>query len=379
MKPEQVQNLKKLISQNSFTHNKDGVNKVGEIIMSMLSEVDLVWERTSNHTKGDMFFAKSKVWDNSKPAILLSGHLDTVFPENWEMHIDGDKFYAPGGMDMKAGDLVIVEVVKQLHEEGELTNIMLLFTPDEEDGMVHVNEQFKVYKQADYAMVFEEGSDTNGGGVKRNNRVLVTGRKALSFYEVTFEGVGGHHANVRNKNDRHGAVREMARMIIDLENLADYDKGTLVNVGVAHGGTAPNALAEKAMLKVDIRYGDKSEELRVTEDLRKVFEPIDKEIKITTNHFLYYPSFEKTYRNIEFANRVMKLGKNLGLNIKTEFRSSGSEANWISEGNPDCAILDGFGVVGAGDHSSNEYFLMSSFQDSVDLALATIKDIHNNL
>lgn len=373
MKPNLVQTLKKLVNENSHTHNKEGVNKVGRMFVDLLEEVDLEWQITPNHTKGDLFWGKSKNWDESKPVILLSGHLDTVFPKNWDIHVEGDRFYGPGTMDMKAGDLVIVEVLKELENQGKLENIMVLFTPDEEDGMAHLNDQYKIYKMADFVFVFEEGSRTIEGKLESKTRSVVYARKAVSFYEFVFKGVGGHHAKHTKKSQRHSAINEMARKVLELEKLANYEKGTLVNVGLVTGGTSPNSLAEECKVNVDIRYGSREEVERVEDDLKRLLKPVDPKVQILEDHYLFYPSMEATEKNKNFAEEVVKIGRNLGLDIIPEFRSSGSEANWISEANPDAVILDGFGVVGAGDHSSQEFFLMDSFQDSIDLTIKTIE------
>lgn len=377
MRADLVQVLQKLIKQNSFTHNPQGVNKCGEMIMDYVSNLPIDWERTSSDVKGDLFIGRSKNWNEVNPVILLSGHLDTVFKKNWDQKIVGDKFYGPGTLDMKAGVLVIMEVLRELEKNGNLENILVMLTPDEEDGMEHLSKQYQIYREADYALVFEEGARYDN--ISANVRDIVVERKAVSFYNVKFEGPGGHNAKMTKANERHSVINEMAKKILALESLANYEEGTVVNVGIVEGGTSPNAIAQNAMMRVDIRYGNKAEVERVQANLKSILKPEDSEVTVEADHTLFYPSFEFTEKNDKFADKVVKIGKELGLDINKKRRTSGSEANWISDANPNCAILDGFGVVGEGDHTNHEYFFMESFDHSVKLASRVIEEVKSEV
>jgi len=369
-----LQPLRMLVEQNSYTWNKEGVDAVGNLLMMLLDDEPLDWEVTEHKTKGNMVFARSKKFDPKKPTVLLSGHMDTVFPENWPMRTEGHKLYGPGTLDMKAGLLAIVETVKQLHQRNLLENIMLLLTPDEEDGMVHIKKQEEYYKQADFALVFEEGS-LDHAAPKAKERAVVVQRKALSFYDITFRAAGGHNAMLTKPKQRHSAIHEMSRMISDLQNLQDFEAGTLINIGTVEGGISPNSLAEHASMRIDIRFGSKQELARVEKALQKVFTAEDQEVTITVERTLHYPSFDPTEKTHAFADMVIETGKAHGLHLEKQFRSAGSEANWISFLNPDCAVIDGFGVVGTGDHSSKEYFYLDTLQDSITLSTDVVRQL----
>jgi acetylornithine deacetylase/succinyl-diaminopimelate desuccinylase-like protein len=265
-----------------------------------------------------------------------------------------------------------VELLKRLEKKDKLENIMILLTPDEEDGMHHLSKQIEYYSEADYALVFEEGS-WNHLDPKPEERAIVVQRKAVGFYEVEFKGVAGHNAKLSTKDERHSAILEMAEKIVGLEKIADYEKGTLVNTGIIESeNSAANMIADHAFIKVDIRYGNKEEVYRVESELKKLFSHSSRDVEIEAEQVLFYPSFDETEENNKFADIVIEQGKKLELNVRKQRRSSGSEANWIAYGNPDCAILDGFGVIGAGDHSEREFFYKESFEDAVKLSLNTV-------
>lgn len=375
MNDQQLNDLKSVIEINSFTHNKAGVDAVGRKFQELIGTTDFNWEITEHSEYGNLYFAASKKQDPNKPIVLLNGHLDTVFPENWPIKITQDKFYGPGGMDMKAGILVIIETIKKLQQSGHLTNILLLFTPDEEEGVTtHLKKQTEYYQRANYALVFEEGT-WDRKDLQAKQRAVVVKRKSVGSYTLTIKGPGGHHGFITDPKDRHSAINEFARIVIDLQQLADYETGTLVNVGTVQGGTAPNVLAENLSARIDIRFGNNDEVARVNTQLAQIMRSSDASIIVELEQKLFFPSLQSSDASLQWADRVIELGKKLGLDINKQFRSSGSEANWIATLSTHTKVLDGFGVVGAGDHSHNEFFLLESFQQSVDLATEVITDL----
>lgn len=378
MTSKQLEKLNRLVEINSYTQNKVGVNAVGEQMLEFLNPYGFNWKVHTDPKKGNLFVGKPAHWNESSPVILLNGHLDTVFPENWPVRIEGDKYIGPGGMDMKAGLVEILEVVERLHQSGCLQNIMLLFSPDEEDGFAHIEKQKEYYAQADYALVFEEGTrDSNNPNPKE--RALITSRKALNFFEVEFSGVAGHNAKLESARDRHSAIHEAAERVMELEALNNYEAGTLINVGLISGGTSANAIAAKASLKVDVRYGNSKEYERVKPLVEAVLRrESTRGVQVSFEEVLGYPAFDKNPRTEALAKTVQNLGQELELDITLQDRSSGSEANSIATYNPNCTVLDGFGVVGAGDHSEEEFFFLSSFEPGVNLALRTIEHIQNS-
>lgn len=367
----QIENLKKLIEINSFTRNIDGVNAVGEFIQELLKNIPLEWEKTERFGKGDLLVAKTIDMDDSKPKILLSCHLDTIFKKNWEIRIEGDKFYGPGAINNKTSALLIVEAIKDLHKKKLLKNLIIMFGPDEEEGMGHLHKQEEYYKNVDYAMVYEDSEfdlkDTNP-----KERAIVTQRRAMSFFDINLSGPGGHNARLTEAKDRHSTIFEACKIVMKLENLTDFDRHTYINVGTFHSGFIANAVPDDTTMRVDIRYGDRHEIDKVRVKLFGILKSSDPEIKLNYKETLFYPSFDTTEKVDKFADLVIEEGEKIGLNIQKQVRSGTSNANFISAANIECSILDGFGVAGGGDHSRNEFFFIESFQQSVDLSTNVI-------
>ena len=89
---------------------------------------------------GDSLRARFPHPDFGKPGILIYGHMDTVHHigtlDVLQFKLDGDLCYGPGIMDMKGGNYVSVEALRQLIMAGLQSPlpVTILFTPDEEVG-----------------------------------------------------------------------------------------------------------------------------------------------------------------------------------------------------------------------------------------------------
>ena len=84
--------------------------------------------------------------DAGKPGILVSGHLDTVHPvgtlEKLPFRVEENRCYGPGILDMKGGNYLTVEALRQIGRAGLETPlpVTVLLTPDEEVGTPSTRE-----------------------------------------------------------------------------------------------------------------------------------------------------------------------------------------------------------------------------------------------
>src|ERR1700739_1682692 len=72
------------------------------------------------------------------PGILVMGHLDTVHPIGAKLPFrrEGNKAWGPGILDMKGGNYLSLEAIRQIQRAGLRTRlpVTVLFTSDEEVG-----------------------------------------------------------------------------------------------------------------------------------------------------------------------------------------------------------------------------------------------------
>ena len=204
------------------------------------------------------------------PKLLVSAHLDTVFPSGTDVKIkerDG-KLYAPGISDDTRGLAVLLSWLKVLNDNKIQTEGDLVFAGNvgEEElgnlrGMKHI---FAEHKDIDGMVGLEPLPD---GGVL----VLGTGSHR---YEVTFKGPGGHSyaAFGQVPSAIHGMGRAIAK-IADIQTPAKPK--TTFTVGTVGGGTSVNTIAPDARMAVDIR-SDEMAPLLETE--KKILAAIDEAV-----------------------------------------------------------------------------------------------------
>uniref|UniRef100_UPI0030C8979D M20/M25/M40 family metallo-hydrolase n=1 Tax=Enterococcus faecium TaxID=1352 RepID=UPI0030C8979D len=95
--------LKKFVETESFSHDKEGINKLIGILKRTFEvfsvEIEEVEEQeVGNHLK--------IVWGEGPRQITILSHLDTVYPrgtlESMPFRFEEGKVYGPGVYDMKA-------------------------------------------------------------------------------------------------------------------------------------------------------------------------------------------------------------------------------------------------------------------------------------
>ena len=125
-----------------------------------------------------------------EPGILIAGHLDTVHPvgtlEKLAWRREGNKCYGPGIFDMKGGNYLSLEAIRQLARAAFTTPlpITVLFTPDEEVGTPSTRDIIEAEAARNkYVLVPEPGRANNG---------VVTGRYAIARFNLEAIGKPSH-------------------------------------------------------------------------------------------------------------------------------------------------------------------------------------------
>uniref|UniRef100_UPI000364B7D5 M20/M25/M40 family metallo-hydrolase n=1 Tax=Cupriavidus sp. BIS7 TaxID=1217718 RepID=UPI000364B7D5 len=181
------------------------------------------------------------------PKLLVSAHLDTVFPEGTDVTVkarDG-KLYAPGIGDDTRGLAVLLSWLKVLNENKVRTVGDLIFVGnvgEEELGNLRgMKAVFREHPDIDGMVGLEPGT---------GDRVLTQGTGSHR-YEVTFRGPGGHSFGAFGLPS---AIHAMGRAISKISDVrTPTDPKTTFTVGTVGGGTSVNAIAGDARMAIDIR------------------------------------------------------------------------------------------------------------------------------
>lgn len=114
-----LSDLAALVNVDCGTHNKAGVDRVGEWIGARCAAWDWEVERLPLTEYGDCWLAR--LHSNGVGRVLLIGHLDTVYPDGTAaarpMRFEGPKIIGPGVCDMKGGLLVGMYALRALQTE----------------------------------------------------------------------------------------------------------------------------------------------------------------------------------------------------------------------------------------------------------------------
>lgn len=354
MKNSNFDELKNIIEINSWTKNKAGVDKNGEIFASWMKDLGYNLETHQREEIGNHLHFKSTHKEGKK--LLLLGHLDTVFPpdtfENFRE--DEEWIYGPGVCDMKGGNYVALQALRNAKAKyGEIHNIDFLLVSDEETGSDDSKYlSADIAKAYDYCMVFE------AAGLHDE---VVVGRKGVGTFFIDIEGKAAHAGN--HYTDGADANLEAAQKLMALVALTDLDKQTTVNVGKLHGGIGANTISPKAHLTFELRYTTTDERDRVLKAIDEIV--ATNYVKGTTSTLSGGIQRDVMQPSPEQALFIEHINTLCNVKLPTEKRGGVSDANIISS--QGVATLDGWGPYGDGDHTIHERASKKSFTERIAL------------
>jgi len=346
--------LKSIIEINSWTKNKEGVDRNGEIFAYWLEELGYSLTRYPREEIGDHLHLISPSKEGKK--LLLLGHLDTVFPPGtFETFREDDEWiYGPGVCDMKGGNYVALQALRNVYKKfGEIHNIDFLLVSDEETGSddsKHLSA--KLAKAYDYCMVFEAAG--------LHNEVVI-GRKGVGTFFIDIEGVAAHAGNHYSKGS--DANLEAAQKLIRLVALTDLEKETTVNVGKISGGIGANTISPHAHLTFELRYTNTHERDRVLKAVDEIVacSYVDG-TEATLSGGIQRDVMQPSPAQMTFIDNINDL---CDIVLPTEKRGGVSDANIVSS--QGVATLDGWGPYGDGDHTVHERASKKSFRERIEL------------
>jgi acetylornithine deacetylase/succinyl-diaminopimelate desuccinylase-like protein len=188
---------------------------------------------------------------SARPNVVLSAHLDTVFPEGTAVRTSrsGSRIKGPGISDNCRGLAVVLGVLKALNAAGVQTQgtLTIVGTVGEEGlgdlrGVKHLFDR-------ELAGRIDRFISIDGGGHGITHTAVGSRR-----YRVTFKGPGGHsYGAFGMPNPIHALGRAIAR-IAALQVPADPK--TTFNVGRVGGGTSVNSIPFESWMEVDLRSVD---------------------------------------------------------------------------------------------------------------------------
>jgi tripeptide aminopeptidase len=200
---------------------------------------------------------------NEKEVVVLSAHLDTVFPPGTDVKVrrESDRLLAPGISDNGTGLAALIAIARALHEVGLKPQRTILFVADvgeEGEGNLRgMRALVEAYQGKLKAVLVMDGSGTEH---------VTTKGLASRRLEAIITGPGGHSwSDFGMPNPINALVRASVRFI---NTKVPVTPRTTFNLGQIEGGTSVNSIPHEARLKIDIRSESEDELAKLSSALR---------------------------------------------------------------------------------------------------------------
>ncbi|MFL5128378.1 MAG: M20/M25/M40 family metallo-hydrolase [Microvirga sp.] len=344
--------LRPWIECESPTYDAAAVNRMMDLAARDLALMGARIERIPGRMGfGDCVRARFPHPREDEPGVLVMGHMDTVHPVGTLAALpfrrDGERCYGPAICDMKGGNYVALEAIRQLARAGIETPlpVTVLFTPDEEVGTPSTRDVVEAEAARHRFVLVPEPATAEAG--------VVTGRYAIARFNL--ETVGRpSHAGARLAEGR-SAIRAMARKIIEIEAMTSDD--CTFSVGVVHGGQWVNCVATTCRAEALSMAKRQADLDRGVERMLALTGTAD-DVAFTVTRGVTRPVWEPDAASLALYETARGIAKALGFDIPHKSAGGGSDGNFT--GAMGIPTLDGLGVQGAGYHTLDEHILVDS-------------------
>ncbi|MBI3405133.1 MAG: M20/M25/M40 family metallo-hydrolase [Acidobacteria bacterium] len=309
---------------------------------------------------------------DTRNVVILSAHLDTVFPAGTDVQVRREppvaagripqRLNAPGITDNSSGLAALVAVARAMHEGKLRTKYTIVFTAnvgEEGEGNLRgIRKLMETYKGRVRAVIAIDGASVE------HVTTMALGSKR---FEVTITGPGGHSwSDFGLPNPIHALSRGISRFV---RVKVPGEPRTTFNVGEVQGGTSVNSIPASASIKVDMRSTSTAEIEKLESALRDAIAAgVDEENAAARERGMLRKSTGKLEAKLKLIGErpagglpensflmdvVREVDKQLNQRSRPE-RSSTDANIPLSQGLP--AISIGAGGRGGGAHSLAEWY-----------------------
>ena len=293
--------------------------------------------------------------------VLMTGHLDTVFPEGSHFQTPRDRgdgtLHGPGVADMKGGICVMLEAAGAFLATpyAEHVGLDIVLNSDEETGS-HASADVLHARalSADIGLVYEPALPDG---------TLAGARAGSGHYTFTMRGLAKHAG--REFAAGRNAILGAGRLMAMIDRLNGQRDGVTLNLGVIEGGVATNVVPDLCIVRMNVR-GRRAEDLRwVDGEIRRVVdegnrdEAFGPDITAELHGGVHRPPKEMRGGTEALFRTVRRAGGDLGIGIDWAPTGGCCDGNNLAAaGLPN---VDTLGVVGGLIHSDEEYAVTDSF------------------
>jgi len=341
--------LRRLTEAESPSRDPDACRHARQVLVGLLKETGYAVRVTRDGpTAGHLLARRSRAGGRGRPAQLLLGHYDTVWPRGTLARMpyaeERSRIRGPGVFDMKGGIVEATLALRALDHFGWTPPLepVVFLNCDEETGSRDSGRYVRLLaRRVARVFVLEPALGADGR--------LKTARKAVGRYTVTVTGRAAHAG--LDPEAGASAILELAIVVQKLFDLNDPGRGITVNVGTIEGGLQPNVVAPESRAVVDMRVMTSEDALRIDRAIHELA-PTTPGTRIEVDGGIGRPPLESTARNRALWLAACEAAGALGIPIAQGTAGGGSDGSTTSQFT---ATLDGLGAVGDGAHASHEH------------------------
>jgi glutamate carboxypeptidase len=249
--------FERMVGINSFTGNKDGVNRLARYTAEAFAPLGFTAEYvpSTNPNFGEHLVLTRR--GKTDRSIALISHLDTVFPpeeeqrNNFRWQPEGEIIFGPGTHDIKGGTIMMWLTLHALRQHAPTVFegvTWKLFWNSSEEMLSHdfgdvCRARFD--KGTVAALVFE------AEGRLGLESLMVVARKGRATWRISVAGRGSH----AGAKHRHGAnaIVQLGQTLQKVSAMTDYSRDLTFNVGTITGGTVLNRVPHEAIAEGEFR------------------------------------------------------------------------------------------------------------------------------
>ena len=295
--------------------------------------------------------------------FILTGHMDTVFPEDSAFQdltwLDDETLNGPGTADMKGGIAVIAEALMALEasDAGQRIGYDVMINSDEETGSLASAPLIAELAAGKFAALTYEPSALPDG-------TLAHARGGSGNYSITFTGKSAHAG--RNPQDGRNAVVAAADMAVRLKAMQHEDLP--INPARIEGGAANNVVPDHAVLRFNIRPKTTEAAEKFSNDLQTLLRELETahEVSVHRHGGISRPPKPVDARAQKLFDLVRDTGAALGQQIG--WRSTGGVCDGNNIAATGVPVVDTMGVRGGAIHSPDEFMIVPSLTERAALS-----------
>ncbi|GAA0768339.1 glutamate carboxypeptidase [Erythromicrobium ramosum] len=299
--------------------------------------------------------------------ILLTGHMDTVFPADHAFQrlrwLDAETLNGPGVADMKGGIAVMLHALMAFEETASASGLGydVLINSDEETGSLASSALIAELAAGKLAALTYEPAALPDG-------TLAHERGGTGNYSITFTGKSAHAG--RNPHEGRNAVVAAADLILRLKALETPE--ITVNPAKLEGGAANNVVPDHAVLRFNVRPKTVEAGAAFDHALSHLLIDIQAAHGVATQR---HGGVTRPPKKVDAAAQklfdlVRACGAELGEDIRWQASGGVCDGNNIAAcGVP---VVDTMGVRGGAIHSPDEYLIVPSLVSRAALSARVI-------